>query len=163
MKNIFYASPALATLTHPRLFHRCMVPWCFSACVSIHHVCACCTKADPQLNKLQCVICAELSLTAGWPWHYSDGDCLTNKHFRFANACSSQCCCCYGDTQTIRGHLGLKWKKRWSVLFKKEKKCKIWSKICWKDTNILLRNYTWMHAIYHFSSTGKFWMCNSGE
>lgn len=100
LKNIFYASPALATVTHPQLFRHSMVPWCFSACVSIHHVCACCTRADPLQNKLQCVIRAELSLTTGWPWHYSDGDCLTNKHFRFTSASSSQCCC-YGNIQTL--------------------------------------------------------------
>lgn len=92
LKSVFDASPALATVTHPQLFH-CVVPWCFSACVSIHHVCACCTKADPLQNRLRSVIYTELSLTTGWPWHYSDGDCLTNKHFRFTSAGSSQCCC----------------------------------------------------------------------
>ncbi len=89
---MFYASPVLATVTHLQLLH-CVVPWCLSACVSIHHVCACCTKADPLQNRLQSVIGTELSLTTGWPWHYSDGDCLTNKHFCFTSAGSSQCCC----------------------------------------------------------------------
>ena len=55
LKSMFDASPALATVTHPQLFH-CVVPWCFSACVSIHHVCACCTKADPLQNRLRSVI-----------------------------------------------------------------------------------------------------------
>jgi len=115
LKSIFYESPALATVTHPQLFH-CEVPWCFSACVSIYHVCACCTKADPLQNKLQSVIHAELSLTTGWPWHYSNGDCLTNKHFRFKSAGFSQCSCC-GYTYYIRGHLELE-KERWPRLLK---------------------------------------------
>lgn len=64
LKSMFDASPALATVTHPQLFH-CVVPRCFSACVSIHHVCACCTKVDPLQNRLQSVIHTELSLTTG--------------------------------------------------------------------------------------------------
>lgn len=92
---------APATVTH--LLHG-EVPWCFSACVSIHHVCARRTKADPLKNKHQSVIGAELSLTSGWPWHYSDGDCLTNKHFRFTSAGCSQCCG-YRYISCIRGHL----------------------------------------------------------
>lgn len=108
LKSMFDASPALATVTHPQLFH-CVVPWCFSACVSIHHVCACCTKADPLQNMLQSVIHIELSLTTGWPWHYSDGDCLTNKHFRFTSAGSSQCCCS-GNSYCIEDTLN--WKKK---------------------------------------------------
>lgn len=117
LKSIFCASPALATVSHLQLFH-CVVPWCFSACVSIHHVCAGCTKADPLQNRIQSVIQAELSLTTGWPWHYSDGDCLTNKHFRFTSAGSSQCCC-YGYTYGIEDTLNWKKKKeRWPTLLK---------------------------------------------
>lgn len=107
---------ALCTVTHPQLFHR-VLPWCFCACVSIHHVCAWRTKADPLQNRLQSVICTELSLTTGWPWHYSDGDCLTNKHFRFTSAGSSQCCCSGYIHALYRGHLELE-KERWPTLLK---------------------------------------------
>ncbi len=33
-----------------------------------------------------------LSFTTGWRRHYSDGDCLTNKHFHSTSTGSSQCC-----------------------------------------------------------------------
>lgn len=108
LRYTFDASRAPATVTHPALFH-CVVPWCWTACVSIHHVCECCTKADPLQNRLQSVIHIELSLTTGWPWHYSDGDCLTNKHFHFTSAGSSQCCCS-GYTYCIEDTLN--WKKK---------------------------------------------------
>lgn len=104
---MFDASAAFATVTHLQLLH-CVVPWCLSACVSIHHVCAGCT-ADPLQNRLQSVIHTELSLTTGWPWHYSDGDCLTNKHFRFTSAGCSQCCCS-GYTHCIEDTLN--WKRK---------------------------------------------------
>lgn len=60
LKSTFDTSAAFAPVTHPHLFH-CVVPRCSSACVSIHHVCACCTKADPLQNRLQSVIRTELS------------------------------------------------------------------------------------------------------
>lgn len=75
-----------------------------------------CATADPQQNRLQSVIHTELSLTTGWPWHYSDGDCLTNKHFRFTSTGCSQCCCS-GYTLCIEDTLNWK-KERWPTLLK---------------------------------------------